>query len=322
MCAFRAVENPDDMLIEQHCTLGGLRCHSSVPFIRAHTDPGMTVLWLALLTGDRLVAGAVGFLQQRGLLRTLRMPTLPVVMPGDSKKSSPFWSGIVDYCRSRRVVRLIMRSYEATPIVIPSIGRIRNTTRRCEYVVELEADADRQLRTFSQNHRRNIAKAEKNHLSFHLRRSQAAADRHAESVHSSARRRGGAGGPISPAVRERFNRIVDSGAGEFIQVEKDGKVLTSLLVLSTKTRAYYHSGGSAPEGTRLGASHYAMWRTMCTLRKRGVESLNLGGTTADDSEGLVRFKQGFHPTVIELSHMVFEMDVALPWRVLSRWWRS
>ena len=277
------------------------------------------MLSLAQLSGDEMIAGAVGFLERGRLFRTLRIPTLPVVPSGDADGASMFWAGIQDYCRERRVNRLILESFEARPIAVPTIGRVRSTTPRCEYIVGLEADPDRLLKSFSQNHRRNVAKAAKNHLTVEIRRSATAADSHAEAVLSSADRRRGAGTKRSVRLDlARFKRIAELGAGEFVQVEKDGRVLTSLLILSTTKRAYYHSGGSAPEGMGCGASHYAMWRTMGALRERGIETLNLGGTTADDSEGLVRFKRGFHPTVIELAHMVFEMDMALPWRLLSR----
>ena len=204
MCAFQAVENPGDGLVEQHCVLSGSRCHSSLAFIRAHSDPGVTVLSLAQLSGDEMIAGAVGFLERGRLFRTLRIPTLPVVPSGDADGASMFWAGIKDYCREHRVARLILQSFEARSIAIPTIGRVRSTTPRCEYVVRLESDPNQLLKSFSQNHRRNVAKAVKKHLTVEMRRSAEAADRHAEAVLSSADRR--------RASRGRPSRHADRGA--------------------------------------------------------------------------------------------------------------
>ena len=69
---------------------------------------------------------------------------------------------------------------------------------------------------------------------------------------------------------------------------------------------------------KLGASHFAVWRAMETLRERGVRTFCLGGVSARDSEGLSTFKLGFAPRRVALQHTVFAMDLPAPWSLLRR----
>ena len=144
--------------------------------------------------------------------------------------------------------------------------------------------------------------------------SEEGADAHAGMFQQSMARRAARGEEVGlDTDGAPVRRLLAAGAGALAEVRRDGQALASLFILSTATRAYYHSGGSTPEGMKLGASHFAMWRAMETLRERGVRSFCLGGAGARDSEGLTTFKLGFSPRRIALAHCVYTMDLAFPW---------
>lgn len=309
---------PDEALQRLSALSGGL-CHYNPAFLRANLEPGGGAT-LAVFTqedGGALVAGAVGYERRGRLFSTLTLPTQPVVSPAAPHGGAELWQRIRSYCRGHRIATVSMHSFEGQALLEPPLGRVIRRTSREEFVLDPSDAPERLLAGFSENHRRNIRKAEKHGLAAEIVTAEAGADTHAAMFRQSMERRAARGEDVGLETdRARVRRLLAAGAGWLVQVRRDGTVLASLLILATATHAYYHSGGSAPDGMKLGASHFAMWRTIETLRDRGVRSLCLGGASERDSEGLTNFKLGFNPRRIALAHCVYAMELPLPWSAL------
>jgi GNAT acetyltransferase-like protein len=318
--SFAAVPNPDDAQLAALADLSGGRCHCAPAFLRA-TSAGTDLMLFTAGEGAGVAAAAAGHVRTRGWFATLTFPTPPVIAPSAGDGGTALWNGIRGYCRARRIAKVSVLSYEGDGVLEPPppIGTVRLRIPRAEFVVDLAAEPDRALAGFSENHRRNIRKAEKQGLDMTFATSEAAAAAHAALFRHSMERRVARGEEVGTETDSAgLARLLNSGAGALAQVSREGQVLASLLILSTASRAYYHSGGSAPEGMKLGASHFAVWRAMLALRARGVRTLCLGGVSARDSDGLTAFKVGFAPRRVELAHLVYATDLPAPWRWLRK----
>ena len=304
---------PAEASLVRHFHFSGRRCHASPAFLRAH-EPDLPLVWFRQESGDTLEASAVAHLRRGRLFGKLTFPTPPIVA-GDA---APLWDAIRGYCRAQRVGTVSVHSFEGPERLIPPLGGPR-LTERVEYVVDLSPPPDRLLAACSENHRRNVRKAQKQNLTVRVATDAAAADDHAALFQQSMDRRAARGEDV-PAGGDaaRVRRLLAAGAGRLVRVERDGQALTSLCILSTPERAYYHSGGSAPDGMKLGSSHLAMWSAMERCRDEGVRWFCLGGASERDGPGLTAFKQGFGPVAVPLAHAVYEMDLGFPWSVARR----
>jgi GNAT acetyltransferase-like protein len=310
----RVVVDPDDRELAALAALSGGRCHYSAAFLRAN-DPGGRLTAFVVGQPSAPEAGAVGYERHGRLFSKLTLPTPPVITAGTD--AAPLWAGLRDHCRAHRVATVSLQSFEGAGLFEPPLGVVHRRTPREEFVVDLSGDPAALLARFSENHRRNIKKAGKHGLDVAAETSDAAADAHADMFRSSMERRAARGEDVGLETdRARVRRLVAGGAGSLFQARREGQVLASLLILSTDTCAYYHSGGSASEGMKVGASHLAMWHAMETARARGVRSFCLGGASAGDSEGLTGYKLGFNPRRLALEHLVYAMDVGFPWNTL------
>jgi lipid II:glycine glycyltransferase (peptidoglycan interpeptide bridge formation enzyme) len=92
--------------------------------------------------------------------------------------------------------------------------------------------------------------------------------------------------------------LVRSEFGEFFQAVREGTVLSSMLVIRSRTGAYYHSAGTSPEGMELGASHFLVYSVAQALQQEGLEVFNLGGAEIG-SPGLRAFKSRFGTIPVE-----------------------
>ena len=313
-----ALLDPSDDSLARLSDLSGGLCHYSPAFLRGNSDAPIT-LFLEEGADGRPVAGAVGYERRGRLFGKLTLPTLPIVTAAAPGGGAQLWAAIRAHCRSRRIATVSRHSFEGQASLAPPLGDIRSSTAREEFVVDLAPEPDRLFGACTENHRRNIKKAEKQQLAMSFVTADADAAAHAALFRHSMERRAARGEDVAlDTDAHAVARLLRSGAGALAQVRRDSTILASLLILSTPTRAYYHSGGSAPEGMKLGASHFAVWRAMQTLRERGVRSFCLGGVSARDSEGLTNFKLGFAPRRVALAHTVYTMDLPSPWSLLRR----
>lgn len=309
---FRVVEQPGEAALLPAGTLSGDLCHYASAFLRAAPEPGTPLVLFAVESAGQTVAAAVAWERRGRLFSKLTLPTQPVA--ANAAGADALWTGIRAYCRSRRIATASMHSFEGQALLEPPLGRVVSRTPREEFILDLTAPLDRLLAACSENHRRNIKKAAKHELRADFVASDAAAEAHAALFRHSMERRAARGEAVGlEADAHQVQRLLRAGAGALAQVRRGEDVLASLLILATASRGYYHSGGSAPEGMKLGASHFAMWRVIELLRERGVGALCLGGASHRDSEGLTNFKLGFNPRRIALAHVLYAMDLPFPW---------
>jgi lipid II:glycine glycyltransferase (peptidoglycan interpeptide bridge formation enzyme) len=128
-------------------------------------------------------------------------------------------------------------------------------------------------------------------------------------------RRKGRGEEVSLLAEEKLARaLLLAGAAEVFQVKKNGKVLSSVLVLKSEAGGYYQSAGTSPEGMALGASHFLIWEVAQTLKDDGLQVFNLGGAEPENA-GLQRFKRGFGAREVRLEAAVFSMVSSLKRRL-------
>ena len=92
--------------------------------------------------------------------------------------------------------------------------------------------------------------------------------------------------------------LFPSGARLFLG-RLEGEVVSSILVCTSGSQAYYFLGGTNARGLAANAATLVMWEISCRLYESGFEVLNLGGVPAratdpDSAEhGLFRFKDGW-----------------------------
>jgi hypothetical protein len=309
--------DPAGDVLRRHYQFSDFRCHASPAFLAAQ-EPGATPVWFGQEQDGELVASAVALERRGRLTAKLTFPTTPVVTPATAAADAPIWAAVRAYGRARRIGTVAVHSFEAPERIIPPLGAPR-LTERVEYVVDLEPPPERLLAACSENHRRNIRKAEKQGVVVRMVTAPDAATEHVTLFRQSMERRAARGEDVAVAADEaRVRRLAAAGAGRFVRAEREGRPLASLFILVSPRRAYYHSGGSAPDGMKVGASHIAMWRAMAACRAEGVRWFNLAGASAHDAPGLAAFKLGFGPRAIGLAHALYEMDLPFPWSLARR----
>jgi len=73
---------------------------------------------------------------------------------------------------------------------------------------------------------------------------------------------------------------------------RGGARLGSMLFLIHGAGALYHFGHATAAGRAANAHNLTLWRAIRGLRKRGVETLDLGGLDTVENPGIARFKLG------------------------------
>ncbi len=310
------VVQPDEVLLSRHFRFSGQRCHCAPAFLRAF-EPAARLVWFGQEQGGELQASAVASLRRGRWVRRLVCPAQPIVTAGAVSGEAPFWSAIRQYCRQRRVARIAVQSFEGQERFVPPLGTPR-VAERTEYEVDLRPPPELLLKTFSENHRRNIKKADRHGLVARIETAPAAAEEHARLFRDSMQRRAARGETVPAGDAARVRRLLQAGCGRLFRAEQDGRPVASLCILTSAERAYYDSGGSAREGMQVGASHRAMWHAMQQCRAEGIRWFRLGGVSERDSPGLAAFKEGFAPRAVPLAHSTFAVDLPFPWS-LAPW---
>lgn len=255
--------------------------------------------WLVCLRENgRILTGCPAFLRKGRLSRSLEIPSVPCLPPGDQ-----FWTGLVNFCRQSHISVLSVGSFASAGAVIPALPGEMSRRARVEYSLAL---GDRALWSgMSSNHRRNIQKAQKANVLIERTSKLDACQVHARLQDASMERRMNRGEQVLADAQVRtFSALVEHQAGELFRATRNGEVLSSILILRAPRGAYYHSAGTSREGMAVGASHFLIQQVAELLRAEGVEQFNLGG--ADTSNpGLERFKRGFGAQEIHLESAEF-----------------
>jgi hypothetical protein len=257
-----------------------------------------------------LSTASVGYLRRGRLECALEILSLP--RSGDWES---LWPGLHRFCRDKGVTRLLINTFHAPPAPIPTMGIEVVRRRRREFLLNLEVS--NWPPRWSSNHRRNVNKARRLGLVVERQTSPAACEAHARLIDASMERRQHRGEDVSVGSdASGHRRFLETGSGVLYQVRDADQVLSSMLVLLAERGAYYHSAGTSEIGMSKGASMFLIQELAGGLRDEGFELFNLGGADVDQ-EGLARFKQGFHPTAVELEAAEFFLGNALKKNLLE-----
>lgn len=302
--AFEVLTNPSDELLEiiekvtPHNPFNS-RAHAHA-LRAAHGD----LVALVVRDGEAIAGGCLAVIEGNVVSRTLRIPSLEV----PTSLAQTFWEGLRTTSLRFRLLNLKVETFGSAATEIPDLFGHGERRQRTEFLLEL--DRAPKL-TLSTNHRRRYARAQKMNVS--VRRStdaDALRQHHSLQKESFARRRQ-RGEDVPDVGESAFEKLlIGGGGGELFQAIREGRVLSSILLLRSDTAAYYHSAGTSEEGTDCGASQFLIAETANVLRQEGVRFFNLGGAEPANA-GLYRFKDGFGARHITNDEVRF--------RVGSRW---
>jgi hypothetical protein len=250
--------------------------------------------WIVAVRGERgLLSGCPAFVKSGYLSKLVELPSLP------SNTPPTFWEGLLVWCRRQRASRLEVNSFGSQGCDIPALAAEQGRRRRCEYVWDLDGDGPAGLST---NHARNIKRGRNANLSLRQSGDVAGCEHHVDLMALSMDRRRDRGESVTAARQVQLTEasaLVRHGAGRFFQAIAGGTPLSSVLVLLADDGAYYHSAGTAPEGMKVGASHWLIHEIAGVLRASGRRGFNLGGVSERGS-GLEQFKSGFGARRVDL----------------------
>ena len=267
-------------------------------YLEARRGAGLRPWVLGLATERRLVAVCLAFLRTGRASRTLEIPSLPAI-----RDPNAFWGQLFAFCRREGVTYLDLETYGSPHVEIPRFAGETGRSDRWEYVLDLqESDFWRNVHA---HHRRIIQRAHQHQLGIRRTGDERACADHVELMSASMTRRR-LRGEDAPTRGDAqiVTAYVQQGAGNIVQAVKDGRILSSVLVLNAEQGAYYESAGTSAEGMACGASHFLVAEIARTLQQAGIRSFNLGGTR-DSGSGLARFKSRFGARVVKLESAQF-----------------
>jgi len=289
---------PTPALVERWADFNATNPFCTAQFIDARIRVGERAYFLTLCDGDNLAAGCLGLLRGGFLGRRLQIPSMPILPNAD-----PFWQGVWQFCLDSGVWNLQVDTYAAPEGKIPSLPGETSRRERLEYVLDL---GKKNLRAdVSSNHRRNIARAEKAGLTIRRTHDLADCSKHVSLMTASLERRARRDEQVGLDDHSALAfALLTSGAGELFLALDGDEALSSLLVLRSRSGAYYQSAGTSPRGMEVGASPFLICSVAGLLRQQGLQSFNLGGASPE-STGLRRFKEGFGAREVKLEAASF-----------------
>jgi hypothetical protein len=259
--------------------------------------------WIFTLSeGERVAGVGAGFLREARVGRSLVLVLSTPLAGADA-----FWPGVEAFMRERRASGLIV---ESAGDGHPAVPRLRGERERLEattYLIDLPAFDPRG--SLATNHRRNVQRAVRAGVELLRRTDAEAAVAHAALVRASLSRIAARGEDADGAPTEAVLRTyLESGRAALFQAAVEGEVRSSDLVVRIGDAAYYLSGGTSPEGNKLGTAHFLMAQIIEHLKAEGARTLNLGYPNAP---GLARFKEGFGARPVPVERIEAQTAVGL-----------
>ncbi len=255
----------------------------------------------------RLKVGCYGFIISGRLDRTLRIESLPNIACHDV-----FWDGLMRFCFSHRITRLLLNSFASSGVRIPPLPGEVERHARCEYVLDLE---DPQWeRRLARKHWQNIKRAQQTGVTLRRVSGVDACREHTRLRAASMERRRERGDSIIGDVKRQLPLLIlliEKGAGELFQAVAGGEVLSSGMVIKAARGAYFDSAGNSPEAMKCGASHFLIYSIARVLREEAIGTFNLGDAEPNPNPGLGLFKSRFGARPVSLESASFYLGSGL-----------
>ena len=250
MPRFEAYATPSPQLWRELAALAPGNPFFTPAYAEARVSLGWDPWILAVRNESRLVSGCPAFVKSGYLSRLVEIPSLPAT------DQPPFLDEMLAWCRRQRASRVEMNTFGSPSLAIPPLLAEQGRRTRCEYVWDLDADLWAGLST---NHARNIKRGRIANVSLRQCADRDACERHVNLMTASMERRRGRGEQVAngrqPQLAES-SALLEHGAGMLFQAMAGAMPVSSILVLLADVGAYYHSAGTAPEGMKVGASHW------------------------------------------------------------------
>lgn len=298
---YKIVASPDLQLLQELERLRPRDPFSTPQFAKGSQGGGSTPILIGLFDDGRLVHGCLAFMKKGRLTNWLECQSLPP-LPADSV----FWAGLKKSLSQLRVseAELRMIGGHTIPHLGTEIGRRSGT----EYIWELGSAAPSPK---ASNHKRNLSKAQKAGIKLEWSSAAVAVDEHLALIGNSMTRRAARGENVPSRINRRYyESMLQAKAGVFARAVHQGKTLSSIFLLQSQSSSYYQSAGTSAEGMEHGSSVFLIYQTAQELARQGQECFDLGGTFAEDSPGLARFKSGFGGT--ETAFEEVHLDLTSP----------
>jgi len=176
-------------------------------------------------------------------------------------------------------------------------------TYRTEYVIDL--GPENLWKPLRKGHKCNINRCRKAKVEF-----RQCSDREAHRVHTQLRensfqRRRERGEIITAELNiDHEVAFLESGSAEIYQAHREGRVLSSYLVLLAKEGVFAYTGGSHPDGIDLGCAHFLVYSLMKHFQGQSIKVFSLGGVD-QWNKGLEEYKLGFRAKVVKVENTEF-----------------
>jgi hypothetical protein len=265
-------------------------CSPDNPFLTAEYALSRQHLGETALMLEHRQEACLAFLRRGRVTSALEIPSLPFT------PSSDFVLGLIDFCRDRRVYDAALHTFGSPTLSIPKLPREIERRARTEFVMDLAVPASQWK--IGETHRRYIRRAEKSGVRVRRVRMEGVEDHLSMCRQSMSRRQERGEAVMSVADSPEVPSIVLNRAGDLFQAVRDDAVLSSMLVIISRTGAYYQSAGTSPEGMEIGASHFLVHSVARMLQEDGVKNFNLGGAEIENP-GLRAFKSRFGAAPVE-----------------------
>ena len=268
------------------------------------SEPHIPVWYLLIYRGDTLIGYACIKIKKR-IFATLLFG--PVV--GDFADYQDICRSVVSHCLKKGVLVIkIIPPYlsEEEKNVVSSFTNIKfeQSDRAFNWAslkLALDKPMDELLKNFSENHRRNIKKAQKLNLTVSEITSTQDIDTFADQYVKMYTSRG-LDTSLSKATlsfQNLFTFFREHKNGVFLAVRSEaGDIIGGLCISYQGNAAFYFKGYSHPEHRSLPINHLAFYEAIKLAKDKGLDYFDFGGYGTnlkenDSMHAINRFKEGF-----------------------------
>jgi len=103
---------------------------------------------------------------------------------------------------------------------------------------------------------------------------------------------------LAAALAEKFHLQDSLLTG---RAEAGGETVAAILMLCHGTTATYQIGWTTEDGKKQAAHNLLLWQACVTLKKKGIDYLDLGGVNDETAYGVKKFKEGMGGALVTLA---------------------
>ena len=275
----------------------------SSKYLEPISNKRLKPIFLVLMDDENIIGGISGIseysnnyiVRTMNLFKSVTFLSAPFLL--EDKKNMEFWKELIEYLKKQGYCKFKMMQYDS--IIKPDIQEIGfRFYKYDQYVIYLKDDWPIIKRKFNKGIRNNLNRAKRAELRFHISNDPKLLkdlfqlnDETAES-----RRKRGYSIFYRNLIPHLDNRVMrgqlENNIAYFGYLELDDMIISIQYFIRSGDRAYGILSGNNELGYKIGANAYNIYCIMEHLWKTGCKIYNLGGSTKEGMEGLIRFKKG------------------------------